>query len=190
MTRHSSSTSRRPDPMPCPKAILAAQCLIEVPYHSFDGRCHIGQIVVHEAIVTDVREIFLALLAIDFPIAKMIPLADPRYGWDDDRSMRDNNTSGFNYRPIEGTNRISWHGFGLALDINPLHNPCIRSGDRVSPRGAHYDPTVYGTIIDDAPIVRLFLERGFVWGGHWEDFKDYQHFEKPIPSLQNASGLV
>ena len=190
MTRHSSSASRKPDPIPCPQSILAAQRLIEVPYHSFDGRCHIGQIVVHEMIAREVEEIFFALLALDFPIAKMIPLADPRYSWDDDRSMHDNNTTGFNYRTIDGTDRISWHGYGLAIDINPWHNPCIRSGHHVAPFGSCYDPTVYGTIIDGAPIVRLFLERGFVWGGHSTDFKDYQHFEKPIPSLQIASGLV
>lgn len=190
MTRHSSSTSHKPAIPPCPKIVLAAQRLIEVPYHSFDGRCHIGQIVVHETIVPEVRAIFLALLAIDFPIGKMIPLEDPRYGWDDHRSMCDNNTTGFNYRLIDGTDRISWHGYGLAIDINPWHNPCVRSGDQVSPRGARYDPTVYGTIIDGAPIVDIFLRHGFSWGGHWSDFKDYQHFEKPMPSLQIASGLV
>ena len=26
---------------------------------------------------------------------------------------------------------------------------------------------------------RLFLEHGFIWGGHWRTMKDYQHFEKP-----------
>ena len=26
---------------------------------------------------------------------------------------------------------------------------------------------------------KLFIEKGFEWGGEWESVKDYQHFELP-----------
>lgn len=38
-------------------------------------------------------------------------------------SMEDNNSSAFNYRPIEGTDRPSKHALGTAIDINTLYNP-------------------------------------------------------------------
>jgi len=31
-----------------------------------------------------------------------------------------NNTSGFNYRKITGTDKLSTHSFGRAIDINPV----------------------------------------------------------------------
>ena len=41
--------------------------------------------------------------------------------------MRANNTSCFNFRFQTGsTTRISKHGMGLAIDINPLYNPYVR----------------------------------------------------------------
>lgn len=173
----------------CPQEILRAQRLLTIQYHSFDGRCHEGRLMVHELIADDVRDIFRELLYMDFPITKMIPLSDPYYDWNDEHSMNDDNTSGFNYRTIAGTDRLSLHGYGLAIDINPRRNPCIR-GQEVSPRGARYDPTVYGTIIHGSPVVEVFLDHGFVWGGHWEEIKDYQHFEKPVDIPQSMIRLV
>ena len=41
----------------------------------------------------------------------------------DELSMEDNNTSAFNYRLVENSVNLSWHCFGLAVDINPLYNP-------------------------------------------------------------------
>jgi peptidoglycan LD-endopeptidase CwlK len=98
--------------------------------------------------------------------------------------MMANNTSGFNYRMIAGTERLSNHARGRAIDINPLLNPCIR-GDFVQPAGAAYDPSRPGTLTTDSPVTQFLKARGWIWGGDWasgrdgKPLKDYQHFEKP-----------
>lgn len=148
--------------------------LIAVPYFSFEARAKIGHLVVHKDLAEDVREIFATLAEQRFLIEKIIPIS--AYGWDDDASMEDNNSSAFNYRTIAGTDRLSNHAFGRAIDINPRLNPYIR-GDYVAPRGATYDLSQTGTITPE--VARLFIRRGWIWGGNWTDRKDWQHFEKP-----------
>ena len=162
---------------PCPHDILESLTVISVAYWAFDGLEHEGQLVLHKDIAEEVRVIFEVLRCLKFPIARIIPIADPRYGWSDELSMQDNNTSAWNYRTIAGTDRLSWHAYGRAIDVNPLQTPYIR-GEHREPQGAVYDPQVPGTITADSPIVALFKERGFSWGGDWTTRKDYQHFEK------------
>lgn len=162
----------------CPWDITSAQCLVTVQYVSFDGRVHEGQIVVHRDIAMRIQVVFKALLAARFPIQSVIPVADPRFAWDDHVSMAANNSSGFNYRYKDGTTELSWHAFGLAIDINPVQNPYIR-GTLVQPSGAVYDPSLPGTLTPDCLAVQLFTEADAIWGGDWTDKKDYQHFEWP-----------
>ncbi|MEK7494660.1 MAG: M15 family metallopeptidase [Patescibacteria group bacterium] len=162
---------------PCPKEIREMLVVIEVPYFSFEGTRRQGQLVVHQELAEDIKYIFKALAEKQFPLSKVIPIAGKQYEWDDERSMQDDNTSCFNYRTIAGTDRISWHAYGRAIDINPKRNPYIKNGV-TSPKGALYDSSVPGTITSDSFVVTLFKERGFEWGGDWTDRKDYQHFEK------------
>ena len=86
-----------------------------------DGNTHQGEIVVHKLIAEDVLEIFEKLYDADYPIERMV-LPD-NYMADDEIMMRDNNSSGFNFRFISHTNKISKHGLGMAVDINTLYNP-------------------------------------------------------------------
>jgi peptidoglycan LD-endopeptidase CwlK len=163
--------------LPCPPEILSAQRLIELEYFGFDGALHRGQIVVHEDLVEDVRELFRMIKENKFPIHAAIPVADPRFAWDDDIAMAANNSSGFNYRTIAGQEKLSWHAYGRAIDLNTVQNPYFR-GDLVLPPGAVYDPAAHGTITEDSFIVRFLEGRGWEWGGRWDDRKDYQHFER------------
>ena len=107
----------------------------------------------------------------------MIPISDSQFQGSDELSMKANNTSGFNYRNISGTQKRSNHALGRAIDINPLLNPYIKDGT-TQPTGAIYDSKRPGTITADSPVVIFLIERGWQWGGHWTDRKDYQHFEK------------
>lgn len=166
---------------PCPREILAAQVVLSVWYVSFDGRVHEGRLVVHGSVATAVQRIFKSLLRAKFPIQSVIPVADPRFAWDDAKSMAANNSSGFNYRYKDGTAELSWHAYGLAIDLNPVQNPYIR-GKIVQPAGAVYDRAVPGTLTPDSLPVRLFKQHGFKWGGDWRGKKDYQHFEWPHPA--------
>jgi hypothetical protein len=157
-----------------PNDICASLALVHVRHVGFDGAEHDGQLVVHGELADEVRAVFTELLARRFPIEKIVPVV--AYGWDDDASMADNNSSGFNYRVIAGTDRLSNHAFGRAIDINPVQNPYVRIDGLVMPTGATYDTSVPGTVTED--IAGLFTKLGWKWGGHWTDRKDWQHFDK------------
>lgn len=158
---------------------------IRVLHMGFDGLTHEGELIVNKAIAEDVVEIFKELYEIGYPIEKMILVDD--YDADDLKSMADNNTSAFNYRFVEGTSKRSVHSDGLAIDINPLYNPYVRTRDgklEVLPENASEyvdrdkDNRYY--IRKDDPCYNAFVSRGFTWGGEWKNSKDYQHFEKKL----------
>jgi hypothetical protein len=165
-----------------PEEIRAALALVEIPYLSFDRMEQVGHLVIHRALAEEVREIFAILRGRSFPLEKMKPIS--AYGWDDDASMADNNTSAFNYRPIAGTTQLSNHAYGCAVDINPRLNPYVRAADGATlPPGARYEPIARGTIIPS--LAEVFKSRGWKWGGDWEDPKDWQHFEKILPGVNS-----
>jgi peptidoglycan L-alanyl-D-glutamate endopeptidase CwlK len=159
-----------------PDQIRKELVLVEVEYYAPDGKLHRGQLVIHQSLKEEIVEIFGEIKEAKFPLAKVIPVS--HYNFSDDKSMEDNNTSSFNYRVIEGSNKLSNHALGRALDINPLFNPLVKNGE-TKPRTAKYDAAVLGTITADSVIVKLFKQRGWSWGGDWKQLKDYQHFEKP-----------
>ena len=163
---------------PAPPEILALQVLVAVRFLGFDGREALGQIVSHHDVADEVREIFEEIVAARFPIEKVVPVV--AYGWSDDASMADNNSSGFNFREIVGGGRPSRHALGLAIDINPRQNPYVK-GALVLPPGAVYNHEVPGTIVEGDAVTRAFLSRGWSWGGHWKSPHDPQHFEKLLP---------
>ena len=159
-----------------PREVIEALCLISVRYVGFDGRLHEGQLVVHRELAADLEEIFALMETLKFPVTGAVPIV--RYGWSDEASMAADNASAFNYRTIAGTDRLSCHATGRAVDINPRRNPVIYPDGRISPRGAVYRPGSPGTFTDGHPVVCAFRERGWRWGGHFKHMKDYHHFEK------------
>jgi hypothetical protein len=95
--------------------------------------------------------------------------------------MAANNTSAFNFRNVAGTQVLSKHALGAAIDINPRHNPMIIGAAIFPPSGAVYtDRSVCqpGMIVRPGPVVDLFDARGWEWGGDWSPMKDYHHFTK------------
>jgi len=160
-----------------PQSVLDNLRLVNVYYYGFDDKLHKGQLVVHKDIVLDMIEIFELIRESHFPIGKVIPIS--KYGWSDEKSMQDNNTSAFNYRFISGSRVISNHAAGLAIDINPALNPYVKNGNSL-PENCIYDTTKAGTILSDSELVKEFKRRGWQWGGDWKSLKDYQHFEKKL----------
>jgi len=159
-----------------PQEVLDQLELISIKYWGIDSLCYIGQILVYDDYKKEVIEIFDTLFICEFPIEKMIPVS--KYNWSDDSSMVDNNTSSFNYRSVLGTELLSKHSFGRAIDINPRLNPFVQRNGRVTPDGAIYNPEIPGTLSDTSLAVQLFKSQGWRWGGDWLHSKDYQHFEK------------
>jgi hypothetical protein len=159
-----------------PKEVLESLVLLDVQYFSFDKKLHKGQLVVHKSVQQDVKEVFNLILELKFPVNKVVPIV--KYEWSDDESMADNNTSAFCYRYVSGTKRFSNHAFGKAVDINPFYNPVIYADGKTSPKGAKYQPKKDGTFSQEHQIVKKFIELGWRWGGNFQSFKDYHHFDK------------
>lgn len=165
----------------CPVS-LDDLALLTVTHLGFDGKPHQGLLVVHQAVAGELLAIFRSLYLKGYPIEKMRLIED--YGGSDEASMRDDNTSAFNCRPVTGGTAFSKHSYGLAIDINPLYNPYIRGNITLPPEGAAYvdrSLAVKGMIRANEICPREFLVRGWTWGGNWESRKDYQHFEKALP---------
>lgn len=98
--------------------------------------------------------------------------------------MSDNNSSAFNFRFISHTTKISKHGMGMAVDINTLYNPYVKTVDgelSIEPANAadYVDRSKdFSHKIDhDDLCYKLFTEHGFEWGGDWTHSKDYQHLK-------------
>ncbi len=157
---------------------------LHVLHVGFDGETHEGEIICNKYIAEDLLEIFEDLYQAEYPIEK-IKLVD-EYNADDESSMADNNSSCFNFRFISYTTKVSKHGYGLAMDINTLYNPYVKTVNgqlSVEPANAvdYVDRSLdfpYKITTDDLAY-ELFTAHGFEWGGSWSSSKDYQHFEVP-----------
>ena len=157
---------------------------LTVQHIDFEGRTQQGVIICNKVIAKDLREIFAELYKAKYPIERIRPISE--YGNDDECSMQANNTSCYCYRTVEGSSKLSKHARGMAIDVNPLYNPCVkRKKDGtllVQPStGKPYvnrNKQFKYKITQQDLCYRLFVRHGFKWGGAWRSLKDYQHFEK------------
>ncbi len=89
---------------------------------------------------------------------------------------------GYNWRYIAGTNTLSVHSFGVAIDINPMQNGHFKRGGIVEPGGAFYEPCPSTSARVCSPysitpaVAAVLKNTGFGWGGDWDTSKDYMHF--------------
>jgi hypothetical protein len=152
---------------------------VRLRYLGFDGRAHLGQLIVNARVTGDVVFVFQTLYAARFPIRQMRPV-DVFHG-SDSRSTAADNTSSFNCRfaVAAGPKHWSMHAYGEAIDINTVENPYIQTG-RVSPANAkaYADRTNVrpGMAVEGNVLVRAFARVGWGWGGRWAGSPDYQHF--------------
>lgn len=157
---------------------------VHILHYDFEGNTTEGELICNEFIAQDLAEIFYELYQNEYQLEKVLLIDE--YDGNDNASMEDNNTSCFNYRPVEGSTRLSKHALGLAIDINPLYNPYItytKNGEEtVLPASAtaYADRSVSFPykIDEDDLCYKLFIQHGFIWGGNWNNVKDYQHFQK------------
>ena len=75
----------------------------------------------------------------------------------------------FNWRKIAGTERLSSHSFGTAIDLNVDKSAYWRwqSPAQLETFSRQYWPV---------EIIEAFEAHGFIWGGKWWHF-DTMHFE-------------
>jgi len=152
--------------------------LLRADYWGFDKRVHRGELIVHRDHARRVLVVLGKLFKAGYPIERL-KVVDA-YRADDDRSMAANNTSGFNCRRVSGSSSWSEHAFGRAIDLNPLRNPYVTPGGRVSPPAgrpyANRARRAAGMIHANDLVVRAFAAAGWRWGGYWSGSRDYQHF--------------
>ena len=155
---------------------LSSLVYVRVSHMGFDGREHLGELVVHRDAAGVVASAFESMWDDRFPIRSMRLVDD--FGGSDRASMDADNTSAFNCRRVAGTTRWSQHAYGRAIDINPRENPWV-SGARFSPpSAASYvtrTPVRPGMLTASSVPVRAFTAAGWGWGGTWSSSKDYQH---------------
>jgi len=160
--------------------------LLSISYYDFNGQSQNGSMIVHNLVAEEVLEIFEILYENKYYIDKIRLVHE--YDGDDDLSMSDNNTHSFNDRMIGGTNRISNHAFGLAIDINPIQNPYVLNGLILPENSKTFLERDYyqqGMILKNDVCYNAFIDRGWTWGGNWDKLKDFQHFEKKIPNIND-----
>jgi D-alanyl-D-alanine carboxypeptidase-like protein len=152
--------------------------VVTASHWGFDGRVHIGRLIVHRDVARNVVAVLRRLLAGGFPIRRMAPV--DAYGGSDFRSIEADNTSAFNCRYVDGTTRWSEHAYGRAIDLNPIENPYVTSAGTTSHRAsrAYLRRTPYrpGMAVEGGVLVRAFDAVGWSWGGRWSGARDYQHF--------------
>ena len=156
---------------------------LKVLHYDFNGRIRLGEMVCNKSVANDLLFVFRQLYHKRYAIGSMRLIDD--FGADDEHSMQANNTSCFCYRAVKGSRKLSAHARGMAIDINPLFNPCVRrhkgfvtiqpaTAGRYADRKASFSHKI--TPADTA--YRVLTAHGFRWGGSWHSVKDYQHFEK------------
>ena len=169
--------SWHPDPRCPPFASLA---LITVDHHGLDAGPRTGQMVVAADLADELVLAFERLWSLGFPIERMEPI--DAFDGDDDASMAANNSSAFNFRTVAGSDLLSQHAHGVAIDLNPRLNPMITARGIYPPAGAAWLDRADvrpGMITRPGPVVEVFAALGWEWGGDWAEVKDYHHFVRP-----------
>lgn len=172
------------------KEIIDRLEVLEVKYLNKESKFCVGQIVVDKDLSAEVDKLFKFLLDQKFLLDKVVPVQSEAYDGSDIASMQDNNSSAENYRVIEGTDRLSLHAFGFAIDLNPRDNPIQKDGVTIAPEGAVRNPEDSQTFTAEHPVVKWLEERGWEWGGSWQEpYQDYHHFQKPLATEQYVKQL-
>jgi len=163
-------------------------------HYDYDGNTKVGELIVNKIIKDKTIDILKKSFEnkIQFNSFKLV---DDYFITDDDdrteidnRSIADNNSYGFFYRKIYGTERLSNHSYGCAIDINPRENPYLpyRNGEYDYTNLTELDKKYLHNreesdnphiITQRSPIYKIFKSQKFEWGGDWEHTKDYQHYE-------------
>jgi hypothetical protein len=107
-----AGVSWHPEDPRCPR--LDDLALVRLLHVDPAGGEREGELVVAAAVAEEVVGAFERLFQARFPIERMERV--DAYGGSDDRSMEANNSSAFNFRTIAGSDELSLHALGRAID--------------------------------------------------------------------------
>ena len=153
---------------------------LTMSHWGFDGDVHTGEMIVNASVVDDVIAVFSELFDARFPIEQMRVIALDEL--DAPPTGDFNDTTSFVCRPVVNSSGAwSQHAYGLAVDINPFHNP-YEKGDLVLPELASYylDRSLAepGMVVAGEIVTSAFASIGWGWGGNWNTLDDYMHFSQ------------
>lgn len=90
---------------------------------------------------------------------------------------------GYTWRDAVGSNVLSVHALGLAIDLNDQENYMIRNGQVLAgqfwrPCSSPGNPSGCSpySFPANGDVVTILKRHGFGWGGEWTSSKDYMHF--------------
>lgn len=149
---------------------------VTVSFWGFDAGHHTGELVVHHDVADDVVQVFSRLHAERFPIEQMRLITDTDLGAAP--TGDGNNSAAFVCRRIRQGSSWSAHALGLAVDINPFHNPYLRDGLVLPELASAYLDRSWvrpGMVLPGDVVTRSFAEVGWHWGGDWRN-PDHMHF--------------
>lgn len=173
---------------------------VKLLHYDYNGDVRVGELIIHKAILDEIREVFEKLFENKYQIYSMRLIDD--FWIDDDpqktdrNSVQHNNSSSFCFRNISDKKVLSNHSFGIAIDINPLENPYTprnKDGSFDDSLLSEYEKSLLinreeKAKIDSHIIVlgdlicNIFDKVGFECGGIWPTQSDlwscdWQHFE-------------
>ncbi len=162
----------------CP-VTLDELAYVNVSHWGFDVLPHTGELLVNAAVAEDVVAVFRSIYEAGFPIEQMRVIRADEI--DAAPTGDGNETTSFVCRPAVGSTNWSQHAFGLAIDINPFHNPYLK-GDLVLPElaSAYTDREDVrpGMVVEGDAVTQAFADIGWGWGGRWNSLKDWMHFSQ------------
>jgi poly-gamma-glutamate synthesis protein (capsule biosynthesis protein) len=165
--------SWRGDDARCPR--WSDLAYLQLDHVTFGGTA-CGELVVAAALAGRTAALFRRLWQLGWPIRQLRLVDD--FAGSDDASMAADNSSAFNFRVIAGTDVLSQHALGRAIDLNPVENPWRRP-DRILPDAgrAFADRAVIrpGMIVRPGPVIAALDELGWEWGGDWRHAFDDHH---------------
>lgn len=163
----------------CPVS-LDELAYVKMSFWGFDHLAHTGEMLLNAAVAEDVVSVFRKLYRARFAIEEMrvVTMKEVRE-WHTAPTGDTNVTSSFECRQATLGSTWSMHAYGLALDINPFHNPYAR-GSLVAPElaSAYVDREWKrpGMIFEGDAVTQAFDAIGWGWGGRWSSLKDWMHF--------------
>jgi hypothetical protein len=167
----------------CPVGIDELSYLV-VTFFGFDGELHTGEVITNARYGEQMVEVFRTIYEQRFPLEQVRVItypeldAPPTGDWND--------TTSFVCRPVVARDSgWSMHAYGLAIDLNPFHNPYLRDEVVVPELASAYTERSDirpGMIHPDDPasvaIIDAFAAMGWEWGGNWQTLKDWMHFSE------------
>jgi hypothetical protein len=150
---------------------------LTVSHWGFDGQTHTGEVIVHASVAEDMVGVFSKLYDARYPIEALRVVSNQTMAGPPTGDL--NISSAFTCRSTVSSSRWSEHAYGLAIDLNPFHNPYIK-GSRLIPElsAAYLDRGNVrdGMILANDAVVQAFADIGWSWGGEWTSALDYMHF--------------